>query len=459
MLRCASLGGLSDWTTILGAVLFSLFAFACGSQFEAPLPPRDTVHYPIGLEMHPNGRFLYVVNSNFNARYLPEAGGTVAVVDTHSLEIRDESTPFIPSFGGGIELNSDATRAYVPAREGNSLVSLRVSERSGTAPAGGALYCLDDEGEPTSDPANCVMQEIPTHDSEARLATDPFALSVTTLRRTEPDSGREIPVDVVGLSYLGSNQVSSISIPDRSLANASLQSASVVAGGNAIARRPGTLNYYVAGRSSNVVARFSPFLNFRETSNFGEVQALFKQGELTLNRSRSRSGTITVDARGVAFDESGDRLYTVTRRPDALYIFDLVPSNRRTASGLDHKLTATVPLSNNPSDVIVHRTPEGRRLLYVPSYEDEAIDVVDVEARTLVDQIELDASPYDMVVDTSPNRCGAPGETCRAYVSLFQDTRKRSGTCGPEASRCGSVAVIDLDPASSRYHGVIRKIR
>ena len=445
---------------LCAAIAAVLFAGACGETFQAPRPPRDRINYPVGLHLHPNGRFLYVVNSNFNAKYRADSGGTVSVIDTQTLEILGDSTPFLPSFGGAIELNDDASRAYVTAREGNQLVAFRVAGGDADTPAGGALFCLDDDGEPTSNPEKCSFRKVPRGESGSRLSNDPFSLDVATIRRTNPESGEEVPIDLVSLSYLGSNRVSTISIPNRSLGSATIETASLIAGSNRIERRPGTLSYYVAGRNTNVVARFAPFLNLRTTGTFGEVEALFQQGEISLSNFVTSEGSgIAVDARGLAFDESGRRLYVATRQPDALHVFELGASNRETGEGLKHRLSASISLDDNPSDIVVHESPDGRRLLYVTSFGDNSINVVDPESKTVIDQIELDASPYEMAVDTGSTRCSAPGETCRGYVTLFKDTKKVSATCGPEANTCGSVAVIDLDPASARFNQVIRKIR
>lgn len=460
MRRRVSDGGYSV-RCLLTILLLAVASSACGESFEPPLPPRGKINYPVGLAVHPEGRFLYVVNSNFNARYRADSGGTVSVVDTRSLEILKESTPFLPSFGGAIELNDDASRAYVAAREGNRLVAFHVAQEDGPAPAGGALFCLDDDDEPTSDPEPCSLQRVPKNTAGARLSSDPFDLAVTTIRREEPDTGNEVPIDLINISYLGSNRVSTISAPNRSLEAASIQTAALLPGGNRIAQRPGTLNYYVAGRNSHLVARFSPFINFQTAGSFGEVEALFRQGEIVLSNfvNSQTGGRISVDARGLAFDDSGEMLYVATRRPDALHVFELVAQNPATGGGLEHRLTATIPIADNPSDALVHDNPEGRRLVYVPSFQDESINVVDTDSKTLVDVIELDAGPHEMVIDTAANRCTTPGETCRAYVSLFDDAAEASEQCGPESKTCGSVAVIDLDPASPRYHRVIRKIR
>ncbi|MFB6263794.1 MAG: hypothetical protein ABEL76_09250 [Bradymonadaceae bacterium] len=433
---------------LLVAVLVLSTAPACAEPFQPPKPPRDSVHYPIGLKLHPNGEFLYVVNSNFNAKYRENIGGTVSVVDTETLELRPKSTPYIPSFGGAIALNADASRAYVAARANDSVVALDVAEagEGSDQPAGRSLFCTDDEGERTSNPADCTIQRVPDRPSGTRLGSDPFGLSVTTLRRSPPGSDGEVPIDLVNVSYLADNRVSTLSLPRQQTTSASLQNGSLVAGGNDIARRPGTLNFYVAGRSSNDIAIYSPFVNLRDAGQFGRVEALVGKGSFSLNVS-SRS----VDARGLKFAPSGDRLFVTSRSPDALHVIDVLDD------GHDH--VGTVPVGNNPADVAYHRTADGRPLVYVPCLDGEAIYVVDPQSQTVVDVIELGSSPYSIAIESRPHHCDGPGTRCRAYVSMFDDKRNEASRCGPDARQCGSVAVVQLDPESARYHRVISKIR
>ncbi len=439
-----------QWTLAAGLLIL---ASGCGEPFEAPLPPRDNMNFPVGLEMHPNGRFLYAVNSDFNTRYRSDSAGTVSVIDTTTLEIQSESSPFIPAFGGFISLNDDATKAYVTARQGNSLVALDVASGGSMAERrGGALFCTQD-GEPTSDPSNCTIRRIPDDTSGTSLATDPFGLDVTTVRRTNPETGDDVSIDIAGLSYISSNRVSSVSFPGQSTSGASLQTGSLLAGSNVVERRPGTLEFYAAGRNTNVVGRFTPFINTRDSGKFGEVEALISLGSVDIN-----ANVQSINARGMAFDESGDHLYVATRNPDALYAYDIVPADSETGSGTQHRLAARVPIEDNPSNIVVHRTPRGRKLVYVLSFQDQSIQVVAPESGTVVDTIALDASPYDMVIDEAPGRCRQPGDTCRGYVSLFDDAPRRNADCEAEGPLCGSLGVVDLDPESGRYHQLVTKV-
>ncbi len=420
---------------VMGCVI--MLASAGCDNYEQPTPRRDRLNFPIGLALHPDGEFLYVVNSNFDSRYSPELGGTVSVVNTNTREVLAQSSPYIPSFGGHIQLNESATRAYVATRTGDHLVVLDIGERDGLG-AGSDLSC-----DGAADATACALNRIPDVRDAPELARDPFGLEVVTVNRGG------VSVDVVAMSYLTGNLVSAVSFPQQDRSAATMVSAPLLNGGNQIAVRPGTLEMYVAGRSTNQVAVFLPYIN-----PDGEAEAIFARRTITLNTLASN-----VDARGIAFDASGDYLYVSTRRPDALHIFRVLPENAEDGSGLIHQLEHTVPLGDSPAEVYVHQVPGGGELVFVPCYDEKNIHVIDPRLGVVTAIIELDETPYEFIAERAPVHCGQPGERCLGYVSLFTDSAELSTSCDESGEGCGSVGVIDLDPASERYLQLISKIR
>lgn len=434
------------WALVMSAV--SLVGVTSCERYQEPLPRRDRLNFPIGMAIHPSGDYLYVVNSNFDSRYSPAYGGTVAVVDLHTNMLLPQSTPFIPSFGGYIKLNEDASKAYVTARSGDSLVALDVSSTA-EGGFGAALTCPDAEGVASSDPTRCVLHRVPDTSGSPELSSDPFGLEVVTVTR-QNGQGEPQRVDVVAVSHLLGDTVTAVSIPNGDLSAASLVSAPLLAGGNQIARRPGTMEMYVAGRSTNQVSAFLPYI-----SSSGEAEAIFARRSVVLNTAAT-----SVDARGIAFGEQGEKLYVSTRNPDRLYVFDVIPSNLEDGSGLTHQLVHSIPLSDQPADILVHHAADGREILFIPCYDAKRVEVVDPELGVVIATIELDENPYAIVSEQGTAAwCQAPGERCRAYVSLFADASELSNSCDASGEGCGSVAVIDLDPLSDRYLQVIAKIR
>ncbi len=430
------------------------------SGYQEPLPRRDRINFPVGAALHPNARYLYVVNSNFDTTYDEDLGGTIAVIDTDTLEVLGGGSPFIPSFGGDIELSEGATRAYVAARRGNTVVALDV------APSGSAIGCGEEASGSwslRSDTTDCLIRSLGA-DGDEIIPADPFGVDVVRVER----GGASF--DLVTTSHLRGDRVATMSLPASdvpitlggsvpsadgalsavaAIGSATLASAPLIEGSNAITRRPGTLEMYAAGKNTNSLGIFVPFVN-----DLGEAEAIVRRGYIALNNLSS-----VVDARAVAFDQAGERMFVVTRRPDALHIFRLVPADPETGAGVDHKLERVVPLGDQPADVLLHRSPSGRELLYVTCYDSQSIQVIDPNTGVLVDEIELDSQPYKLVIDPSDVRCRFSGDRCRAYVTLFADSKDASQRCDDTEDGCGAVGVIDLDPSSDRYHQIIAKVR
>lgn len=103
----------------------------CTNTSKGISPDPTQIHYPIGIAVHPSGKFLYVANTNFDLAF---TGGTVNVFSTtedstgtfdiggiktelKTLKMLSESTVEIGSFAGQIILNNDGTKAFVAVRQ------------------------------------------------------------------------------------------------------------------------------------------------------------------------------------------------------------------------------------------------------------------------------------------------------------------------------------------------------
>lgn len=416
------------------AAVLTVFVLGCDT-YEDPLPERDTLYYPIGVEMHPDGRFLYVVNSNFDLRFRDDQGGTVTVIDTETGEILDEASPYVPSFGAHIALDDEAETAWVSSRESNELTMLSIAEH------GQGLFCEAEDGEQLADTRPCTTGRVPDTRSGTRIPQDPFGVAVDEVERVDEEDEELKSFDIVHLSHLVGSNVTSISFPDGAIAGASMRSAGLVEeGGTQLEIRPGTEEVWVAGRRSNRVDAFRPFVNAR-----GEVEALVRAGSFRLSE-RDRS----VDARGLAFGEDGDWLYVATRNPAALHLVGM----EATEDGRP-QVVNSIPLEHRPSQIEYHQGADGVDRLYIPSYRHGTVEVVEPHREAVVDTIDVGRSPYVMTTDPSPAHCTDPGERCQAYVSLFDAGPDGDSQCDDGAEQCGQVAVLDLDPASETYHTVI----
>lgn len=115
---------------LLLAWMGTLFSFSCVSEYNGISPDPTKIHYPIGLAVHPSGRFLYIANSNFDLAY---TGGTLMVFDTaedeevtgdllgvkttyKTLKQVAGTTVEIGSFAGEVLLSRDGRRGFVSIR-------------------------------------------------------------------------------------------------------------------------------------------------------------------------------------------------------------------------------------------------------------------------------------------------------------------------------------------------------
>lgn len=120
------------WLFVLLLLIVPLGCFVnCTNTSKGVSPDPTQLHYPIGIAVHPSGKYLYVSNANFDLAY---TGGTVMVLDTQenktaifdvdgvqtelkTLTLNKEATVEIGSFAGQIVVNQAGTKAYVAVRQ------------------------------------------------------------------------------------------------------------------------------------------------------------------------------------------------------------------------------------------------------------------------------------------------------------------------------------------------------
>jgi len=383
---------------------------ACGVDVQGPEPPQDRFVYPVGMALHPDGHYLYVVSSNFDVEFRQDRGGTVLVVDTDTLEIVPGAGVQIGTFGGDIALNAPGggapTRAYVAVRGDKTVTALDLE------PDGGTLRCKG-----SSFTGAC---QLPTNND------DPFGLVVTSTTVDDPAAG-PVAIDFVGVAHLVGGNITAFAIKDGADGSWSRVSAPLVAGANAIAQSPRTGQYYVTSRFTNTVVAFRPVFN-----PDGAIEAVFQLDEISIDNATPFSG---LDSRGIAFNAAGTTAFVANRGPNSLLFVDVGPTELGTLSGSRNQVIDMLPLPNAPAEVEVIQV-RGQELVYVTSYAQKLITVVDPESHQVVDTIDIPGQPYAMAVDAVRHH--------RLYVSLFTSD---------------AIAVIDIDPESPSFNTVISWVK
>ncbi len=418
------------WSALLAFGLVGCGLVGCGVDVQGDDPPLDQLFDPVGIALDPTGESLYVVNGNFNVLYRQDRGGTVTRVDADTLEVDTAATAQIGTFGGQITIPAHGQKAYIAVRGDRSLTVLDIDEQ-------GRLSCAGER----QDTAGC------------RLGTgsdDPFGVTARTATRVQRVAGtadcpteqqvdsdgdgaadacdRNVDVDLIAVAHLVGSNVTAFSIRGGDINTFSRVSSPVAAGANDLALSPRNGDFYATSRFDNSVVAFRLITD----PDSGDLSAVFQTAEIDIDRASPFAG---FDSRGIAFSGDGERAYVANRGPKSLLVLDVGPTDVERGTGSRNRMVDQIPMPSQPADVVV-ATVGDRELVYVASYAERRILVVDPAVRAVVDRIDLPGSPYALLVDDWNKH--------RIYVTLFEQ---------------GQIAIVDIDPESASFHaatGVIQ---
>ncbi len=153
----------------LGCLLLSFLQIGCISEYPGVDMPDDLIHYPIGVAVHPAGRYAIVVNSNFNQAY---KDGSVVVIDLQRNQLVSDWTLPIGSFGGDAAFNHAGSRLFVAVRG-----SFKATQGLPDQPADHILAIDIDQDVANSEPGEKPFF-IATSRTIIRTSSDPFGVAV-----------------------------------------------------------------------------------------------------------------------------------------------------------------------------------------------------------------------------------------------------------------------------------------
>jgi len=160
---------------VLCLILISMVnTVSCSLNEPGVEPPDKAIFFPIGMALHPDGRYAVAVNANFNLSY---RNGTLSVIDLSQLpvdgteagadRIVKQWTKTIGTFGGMARFNSNGTRLYVTVR------GERKEFEDVTSIPGDSLYIYDVDA--AAVPGESQFLSNPRSIS---LAADPFGMAM-----------------------------------------------------------------------------------------------------------------------------------------------------------------------------------------------------------------------------------------------------------------------------------------
>lgn len=157
---------------ILLAIAFAS-TLVLGGGCISPRPgvdaPGDIIHFPIGVAVHPAGRYAAVVNANFNQAY---RNGSVVFIDLSSYRIVSEWTQVIGIFGGEVAFNHSGTRMFVAVR------GAMEEQGSLAAESSDILVAFDIDPQAAQNPPGSKPIVVPGSRQTIKLAPHPFGIAV-----------------------------------------------------------------------------------------------------------------------------------------------------------------------------------------------------------------------------------------------------------------------------------------
>lgn len=444
----------------VAALLAAGLLAGCPAGGEDLQPPRDSLIYPTGLAISPDGARLFAVNANSDLRW---SSGSVLVADLDAIDelVREwlalplgpdrcqgqagplsragcECDPDRPAIlscaqslvfdrDAGVRIGNFATdiavqdldngeaRLFVPVRGDPSVTWVEY--------AGGALACDGTgEGFPLCDDDRVLAF---AGDPGRSLRGEPFEVFVDSAQQFAMVTHLQSAAVSLITSLPGSAPALVDDISNLFSANSlGFQAAIGVAGrpvpaGDGAAAEPSLV--YVTSRTDSRVQMLSV------APARGELPArLLPAGQFFLDSVSPSS-----DSRGITFDATGTRAYVANRLPPMLHVMDTSTSAAGTPRNESY---ANVELCRDPANLVAGDAGAGTRV-YVSCFPEGQVWAIDPEAGVVEAIFTTGAGPHALVMD-EPRK--------RLYVANFLDH---------------SLAVIELDPASPARDQVVLRLR
>lgn len=365
---------------IIGSLLWAfamVSPMGCATELIGDPSDLDAMAFPTGIAIHPNGRYAYVVGSNFDLDYRANDGGALYVVDLETKTVLPSSKR-IGSFGTNIVLSQDARRGYTVTRGDDALVWFEISED------GSSISCPKAAGDSRS-LLKCreILDDNPTHVSITRSYREYDAVNAdgTTQKK-------RVEFDLLAVAQLRNARTTMLTVQtdDDGEVSFSRESAALLYSGTVSALYEGE-QFIFAGRAASNLVVVSPALDEK-----GRVLGLYASQAISVP-----SGYGVYQGRDLLVDPAKQNLFMLNQYPRSLMKFDVTGLSYTEATSDRAAMTDILML---PSDFIrmvwVGDAESG--MIYATSSSSDSLYVVDPRSMEIVRDVETGASPYDMAL-------------------------------------------------------------
>lgn len=358
------------------AICLSLFLAGCATELVGDPAALDRIELPSGMAIHPNGKYAYVVGSNFDLNYRATDGGAIYVVDLENQTVLPTSKR-IGSFGTNVVLSSDARHGYAVTRDDDALVWFEISED------GSDIRCpVAKNSDPDLLDCRVIVDDDPTYISITRSYRESFYLDAAGRPAT-----MRVDFDLLMIAQMRRARVMAMTVRDnKGELLFSQESASLIASASEIMHIGGE-NFVVTGRAAANLIVASPAINA-----YGEVMGVYNTRSMTVP-----SGYGAYLGRGMAVDPTGLHLYLINQYPDSIVQFDisgLISDNNSTDQA---QATQMMMLPESMSKIQwVGDLQNG--MLYLTTVSKDAIYIVDPRQMEIEKIVPTGKGPYDMIL-------------------------------------------------------------
>lgn len=361
----------------------------CATDLIGEPSDLSIIEYPTGLAIHPNGRYAYLIGSNFDLDYRANDGGAIYVLDLETKQILPSSKR-IGSFGTNVVLSEDARRGYTVTRGDDALVWFEISED-------GSQISCPNEKENSESLLKCrrLIDDNPSY----------VAITRSYREKTEINANGEsvtttIPFDLLAIAQLRNAQTTMMTVQTQQDGSLSFshESASLLYSASVATWFEGE-KFVVAGRSASNILVISPALDDR-----GRVLGIYASQAISVP-----SGYNIYQGRDLVFDPGKRDMFMLNQYPRALMKFDVSGLSNVSATSDRAALTDMLMLSTDVTRMIWVGDGE-TGMIYATSSTDNTLFIIDPRAMEIVETIETGNSPYEMALHGD-----------KLYLVLFRD--------------------------------------